>query len=314
MGFVFIRHSAVELRRVNMGRVPKILCMLVRFVGKIGEVGERELVLVVSVKCGKDWDMTRRWQLFQDIKMSNPEPSSSWNTRVRVMKNGVQYVLWHTVRICTCCLSECSVHTLRRLSGSFSPVNWNWSQLQNFFFSQIVRPWRMLRVPTARLPMSSIPIWWRWRSCRQVSPRLFIELPACLRVNREVAFFDALECLSSSLSYLLTARNGSVVLLGPCQVLFVQSFAFSFRLSKSQVVDWVVAEVLLSNFEFSQLLLPRRNASPRKYWQTALCFFLSTQSVTTNSCAFRWRTIAQVLLGGVHAFFLTGLFQHLFAW
>ena len=30
MGFVLIRHSAVELRRVNMDRVPKILCVLVR--------------------------------------------------------------------------------------------------------------------------------------------------------------------------------------------------------------------------------------------------------------------------------------------
>ena len=31
-------------------------------VGKTGEVdekGERELVLVVSVRCGKEWDMTR---------------------------------------------------------------------------------------------------------------------------------------------------------------------------------------------------------------------------------------------------------------
>ena len=28
-------------------------------VGKIGEVGERELVLVVSVRCGKERDMTR---------------------------------------------------------------------------------------------------------------------------------------------------------------------------------------------------------------------------------------------------------------
>ena len=29
---------------------------------KIGEVGERELVLVVSVRCGKERDMTRGWQ------------------------------------------------------------------------------------------------------------------------------------------------------------------------------------------------------------------------------------------------------------
>ena len=28
-------------------------------VGKIGEVGERELVLAVSVRCGKERDMTR---------------------------------------------------------------------------------------------------------------------------------------------------------------------------------------------------------------------------------------------------------------
>ena len=28
-------------------------------VGKIGEVGEREFVLVVSVRCGKERDMTR---------------------------------------------------------------------------------------------------------------------------------------------------------------------------------------------------------------------------------------------------------------
>ena len=96
-----------------------------------------------------------------------------------------------------------------------------------------------------------------------------MEPPACLMVKRAVVFFDALECLSFSLSYLLTARNGSVVLLGPCQVLVVQSFAFSFRLSKVRsLLEWF-AEVLLyltwgsntSNFEFSQLLL-RRSASP----------------------------------------------------
>ena len=45
----------------------------------------------------------------------------------------------------------------------------------------------------------------------------------------------ALELLSFSLSYLLTARDGPVFFLGPCQVLVVQSFAFS--LEQSQVVD-----------------------------------------------------------------------------
>ena len=48
----------------------------------------------------------------------------------------------------------------------------------------------------------------------------------CRTSNRVVVFFDSFELLFSSLSYLLTARDGS------CQVLVVQSFAFSFRLSK----------------------------------------------------------------------------------
>ena len=52
MGFVLIRHSVVEHRKVNMDRAPKISC-LGETVGKVGEVGERELVLVVSVRCGR---------------------------------------------------------------------------------------------------------------------------------------------------------------------------------------------------------------------------------------------------------------------
>ena len=50
---MLIRHSAVELRRVE------VWCVLVRLSEKIGEASERELVLVVSVRCGKERDMTR---------------------------------------------------------------------------------------------------------------------------------------------------------------------------------------------------------------------------------------------------------------
>ena len=40
---------------------------------------------------------------------------------------------------------------------------------------------------------------------------------------------------------LLTARNGSVFFLGPCQVLVVQSFAFSSRLSKIRsLIEWLL--------------------------------------------------------------------------
>ena len=50
---MLIRHFAEELRRVNMDRVSKVLCVLVS-VGQIGEVGDRERILVISVKCGKE--------------------------------------------------------------------------------------------------------------------------------------------------------------------------------------------------------------------------------------------------------------------
>ena len=59
MGFVLIRHSAEEHRRVNVDRAPKDLGVRGEHVAKIGEVDERELELVVSVRCGKGRDMTR---------------------------------------------------------------------------------------------------------------------------------------------------------------------------------------------------------------------------------------------------------------
>ena len=37
-----------------MDRVAKALVCVDEIVGKVGEVGERELVLVVSVRCGKE--------------------------------------------------------------------------------------------------------------------------------------------------------------------------------------------------------------------------------------------------------------------
>ena len=61
------------------------------------------------------------------------------------------------------------------------------------------------------------------------------------RANHVVEFFDSFELLLFSLSYLLIARSGSAVLLGPCQVLVVQSFAFSFRLSKVRsLIEWLL--------------------------------------------------------------------------
>ena len=80
MGFVLIRHSPVEHRRVFFG--SKIIGLVCKgeTVGKIGEVnemGERELVPVVSVGCGKGRDKTVDDNCFKDTKMCNPELCSS---------------------------------------------------------------------------------------------------------------------------------------------------------------------------------------------------------------------------------------------
>ena len=55
----------------------------------IGEVVERELVLVVSVKCDKERDMTRGWQtVLRRTQACNLELLGPCATRVRVMKSG----------------------------------------------------------------------------------------------------------------------------------------------------------------------------------------------------------------------------------
>ena len=119
--------------------------------------------------------------------------------------------------------------------------------------SPVARAWRMLRIPIAHLLMGLVPCWRRWRSClqfcprswqscMQVSPLPVVEPSTWFRVNRMVTFVVALKLLSFSLSYLLTARNGSVFFLGRCQVLVMQSFAFSFRLSKvGSLIEWLLS-------------------------------------------------------------------------
>ena len=217
MGFVLIRHSVVDLRKAILDRVPKVLCEIF---GKIGEASERELVLVVSVKSGKEWDMTVDDNCFRTQRCAililpalEPRVFAWWNVvnlfsmccsaSVRAVWVGVLFTL-----------SVGCLEVFLQSTEAGPKLRKN---------SRSVRPWRMLGIPTSRRPMGSIPICWPWRSCRQVSPPLLIEPPACLRVNQEVVFFDALECLSFSLSNLLTARDGSVVLLSPCQVLVVHS-------------------------------------------------------------------------------------------
>ena len=126
-----------------------------------------------------------------------------------------------------------------KLSGHWRP---RWETCPNCEkkMSPIVRAWRMLRIPIARLPLGFVPLWRRWRSCLQaglrpsrsclqVSPRPLVEPPTCFRINSVLIFF------------VVTARNGSMFFLGPCQVLVVQSFAFSFRLSEVRsLIEWLL--------------------------------------------------------------------------
>ena len=57
MGFVLIRHSAMELRQGFYGsRDIGLVCVgeAVRKIGEVDEMGERDLVLMVSDRCDKE--------------------------------------------------------------------------------------------------------------------------------------------------------------------------------------------------------------------------------------------------------------------
>ena len=100
--------------------------------------------------------------------------------------------------------------------------------------TRIARPWRMPRIPTSRRPIVSAPICWRGRR-RHVSLRLSSLFED--RLHSHILPF--LKCLSFSLSCLLIARNGSIILLILCHMFVVQSLAFSFRLSRIRsLTEW----------------------------------------------------------------------------
>ena len=59
MGFPTIRHFAASRRRAHMDRAINRLECEGENDCRTAEVSERELVLVVSVRCGKERDVTR---------------------------------------------------------------------------------------------------------------------------------------------------------------------------------------------------------------------------------------------------------------
>ena len=113
--------------------------------------------------------------------MCNPEPSSSWATRVRVMK------CVHAVQLCACCIC-----------GSHSP------SVGRRFFSRQAKPVLPLRKITNRQGLKNAqnsncsssngfgPIWRRWRSCLQVRPRSCRPRSHNLRCPRIVVLFAVL--------------------------------------------------------------------------------------------------------------------------
>ena len=187
---------------------------------------------------GKYWIDLETWHVddncSRDTKMCNPEPCSSSATRVRVMK-------------CDLAVQLCTVLYLW-MYCSHPPVGWLEVFLQatetspnsekNFTNRQGLKNAENFNCSSSNgfgsnlTTMTKLSAGFSAALCRTYN--LFW-------VKRIVVFFDAFELLSFSLSYLLTARNGSFFFLGPCQVLFGQSFAFSFRLSKVRsLIEWLL--------------------------------------------------------------------------
>ena len=255
-------------------------------------------------------------------KMCNPELCSSWATRVRLVKCD------HAVQLCTCFICGCTVHTpVTCLEVLIQATETGPNSVKKC--SPIVRTWRMQIIQIARLPLGLVPRRRRgrsclqvgvraWRRCLQVSARMSVEPPTCVRVNVVKVFLD-FKLLPFPLSYLLTARNISVFLLCYCQVLVVQSFAFSFLLSK---IKSLIERKLSSSFRICcktpiirnlifQLSLLCRCASPKRSCCTTSCVFLSTREnigafadVPCSACVLPGSTffVVQKLRAELHVF------------
>ena len=181
--------------------------------------------------------------------MCSPELWSSWATRVRVMK--CDYAVCNSVRaVFVGVLFALSVGWLEVFLQATEAV-----LTAREIISPIVRAWRILRIPVARLPMGLVPIWrrWRsrlqvgprsWRSCLQVSPRPFVEPPTCFWVIRVVMFFVALKLLSFFAVLFVDCEEWFCILLGSLPSARHAIVCTLFSLEQSRVVDWVLPRPL----------------------------------------------------------------------
>ena len=122
MGFVLVRHSAVDHRRVNMGWESHSLFVNVRpserKEKKMKWVRENLCLWSVSSAAKNDiWHVDD--SCFKDTKMCKPW---SWATRVRVIKCD------HAVQLCTCCICGCTVHIFWNTLCTFNAWDSSWRE------------------------------------------------------------------------------------------------------------------------------------------------------------------------------------------
>ena len=134
---------------------------------------------------------------------------------------------------------------------------------------------------------------WTTSSLFEDQPRSRILRCPRMLVHFAVSLADCEEWFGSLAGFLPSARRATVRIL--------------FSVEQSQVVDWVVAEAQLENPMLRILNSLSSCCDVEMLLQStsvikALCILHSTRSVTTKSCTFRWRTIAQVSLDGFRAF------------
>ena len=175
---------------------------------------EREVVLVVSVRCGKEWDMTRGRQLFwrhNDVQ--------SW--ALQLLSHACSRdAMWSScATLYVLCLWMCCSH--------LPSVGWR-------FFSRQPKPVLTLRKKSSNgfdpnaMTMTKLSAGFTATPCR--TSNLFFGSTA-------QSYFS----LPSNCCPVRCLTGGSIFFLGPCQVLVAQSFAFSFRLSKvSSLIEWLL--------------------------------------------------------------------------
>ena len=210
--------------------------------------GERELVLVVTVKCGKEWDMTRWWQLFyghKDVHSFDLEPRVFAWLSVIMLCNSVRAVLvcvlftppvgWLEVFLQVSETCPNSEKKLTNRKGWKNAENSNWSSSNGFghmltTLTKLFACWpAILTKMFASFPATVC----RTSNLFSGQRRSRILRRPQIVVLFAVLFVDCEEYLCILVGFLPSVRHAIVCIL--------------LSLEQSRVVDWVVAEFLLEH-------------------------------------------------------------------